>query len=435
MADAASAEGELGLKECIDLALRNNPATRSARYGRLAAEANVGASRSAYYPSANATAEAGLSGNLGTSEPAMGPSGGSATGTSVGGGFSLSYLLFDGGARGARVDLAMAVADEAEMQVEVAALDVALEAEVAYYGLQGALWYLDAVEKIIRQSDSLRALAQARYEVGLARRLDMVQAEARLAEAELGRASAQRQVTESRGRLAKAVGLDVRTTLQVRTVAEGSEDTSLADIDWLIEMATARRPELRQAKSRVEQALAEVKLADAGHWPTVVANAGISSSWDSRGTGTSFPWSAGVGVTLPLFAGMDTTWQARRSRFDEKRACEELAGRVTEIQFEVWTARAEALEAAGTITAARKVVAAADEAVALAEESYKTGLSTMVEVFDAQGTRTSALLRLVQARVGWYVAFSRLERSVGAALAAGNSTGYFDAGPKVEAGR
>ncbi len=414
---AALPEGELGLEQCVDMALHRNPRTRSAAFARDAAEANVGVSRSAWYPSLDAAASAGVSGRLGSGEVSSGPgSAPSDTGVAVSGGFSLGYLLFDGGARSARVDLAVSQLDSARLQIAVTALDVALEAEQAFYQLQGALWYRSAVEEIIRQAESLCELARARYEVGLARRYDLAQAEARVAEALLGRAAAESEVVQARGHLATVLGLDVRSPLSIRPIAEGEENTSVADADWLIDLALARRPELDLAREQVQQALATVRIADAGHWPTVSADAGVSASVDSRMNGVSFPWSAGVGVSLPLFSGFDTSYLARRARYDEKKAREELIGRVSDVQFEVWTARADAMEAAQTIAAARKVVAAADEAVRLAEESYKTGVGTVVEVFDAQGTRASALLRLVQSRVGWYVAFSRLERAVGAAL-------------------
>jgi outer membrane protein TolC len=170
----------------------------------------------------------------------------------------------------------------------------------------------------------------------------------------------------------------------------------------------------------VEQALASTRMAEAGYWPSVTGDAGVTASWDSR-TDTSVPWSAGVGVSVPLFSGFDTTHAVRRARYDEKAAREQLAGLVSDIQFEVWAARANVVEAAETIRATHKVVAAAEEAVRLAEENYKTGVGTVVEVFDAQGTRASALLQLVQARVGWYVAFARLERAVGTALEGGTA--------------
>ena len=216
---------------------------------------------------------------------------------------------------------------------------MALAAEEEYYGLQGALWNQATVEEIIKQADSLRQLAQARFEVGLARKYDVAQAEARLAEAELMRASAANQVTQARGKLAQVLGMDVRAELAVPALPAGEENATLADVDWLMELAQSRRPELVEARATVEQALASTRMAEAGYWPSVTGDAGVTASWDSR-TDTSVPWSAGVGVSVPLFSGFDTTHAVRRARYDEKAAREQLSGLVSDIQFEVLAARA-----------------------------------------------------------------------------------------------
>src|SRR5438874_11260566 len=83
------------LAQAIDLALANNPQTRTAWLEARAAEFAVGSARSAYYPEIDVLASATRS--------RSGVQGASAT-TTIGSSLALNYLLFDFGGRAAQVD-------------------------------------------------------------------------------------------------------------------------------------------------------------------------------------------------------------------------------------------------------------------------------------------------------------------------------------------
>jgi len=51
------------------------------------------------------------------------------------------------------------------------------------------------------------------------------------------------------------------------------------------------------------------------------------------------------------------------------------------------------------------------------EGEYKNGTTSIIEVTDAQTARTTANVRLVQARLDWHTALARLERAIGRTLA------------------
>jgi outer membrane protein len=406
----------LSLARCIERALENNPTTRAAWLAAQSAAASVGERRAAWLPTASLDVDARLSG-----DPVSDMGGDAGAGLSAR--LSLGYLLFDGGARTGRVDEAVARLEAADFRHQAALLDVALAVEEAYYDLQGALWYAGVVDELIRQADYQHQLAAARFEVGLARRYDVAQAKARLAEAELLRTSATAAARRATGALARAMGLDARTELAVEPLPEGDLRGSLADIDSLMEQAVAQRPELGTARAKVKEALAAPRIARAGHFPTVSADAGVGAGTDSR-TGETVPWSAGVGLSMPLFSGFETTYAVRRARYDEKQARVELEGLVTDIQFEVWSAYTRVEEAGETVAAAGTVVTAAREAVALAEESYKTGTGSIGDLLDAQAGLVSARLQEVGARIDWYGGLARLHRAVGESLSLPHTGGF-----------
>ncbi len=401
--------GPLTLQSCVEFALENSPVTRSAWLASRSAEEDVGIQRASLYPSVSAGAWLTTSGDL-TSD-----SGRQQDGTWVSTGFSVRYLLFDGGARRGRIDQANARREIAGLRHLSFVLDVALSVQEAYFAAQGALWFQQVVEQIIDQTRYQYQLASARYEVGLARRYDMIQAEARLAESEVVRSTAEGQVRQSTGRLLKAMGLDPRTFVEILSLSDKPEALLLSDVDWFMEQAVAHRPELAEAKALVQEALASARVAGAGHMPTVTADAYAGTSYN-RDLGSGFPWSAGVGVSIPLFSGFAPTHEIRKARFEEEKAREELRGMVTDIQFEVWSAYQQVLVSRDSVSAADRLYAAAEEGVLLAEENYKNGMGTIVEVFDAQGVRAYAGLKRVEVRTEGLLAMARLERSVATAL-------------------
>lgn len=407
--EVPSADDEMGFEECIDLSLRRNPRTRAAYLAAQGAAADVGLAQGAFLPTAELGLDTGLSGSPG-SAMSMDPG----IGASLG--FSLRYLLFDGGARRGRLEGARANLQAADFRHQTVLLDVAMDVEEAWFSLQGALWYQAAAEEIIRQAQYQFELAQARHSVGLARRYDVVQATAKLAEAELLRTVAGSQVRQGHGTLARALGLDVRTELKLKGLPEDQAVVPPGDIDLLISEALSHRPEIGEAQSHIEMALADARIARAGHAPAISVSASVSRSYDTR-TDPATPWQVGAGISLPLFSGFAPTYGLSRALFDERRARAELAREVTDVQFEVWAAHTTVQEAVETVAANRKVVAAAQEVVSLAEENYKNGLGAIGEVFDAQAARATARLELVRARVVGFLALARLERAVGRILA------------------
>jgi outer membrane protein TolC len=54
----------------------------------------------------------------------------------------------------------------------------------------------------------------------------------------------------------------------------------------------------------------------------------------------------------------------------------------------------------------------------MAEGEYKNGTGSMIELIDAQTTRTAARTQLIQAGLEWYTAMARFERAVGRTMAA-----------------
>ncbi len=401
----------LGLAQCIKIALERNPETQIAWQASRSAAAGVGQARAGYMPAADFSAGANR-GDL-VSLDSQQDTGAADTFEA---GFGVRYLLFDGGARSAGLEGAESELLKVNFQHNTTLQNVALAVEEAYYQLLAAKELERVAEQTSHQTQYHLDVARARYKNGMVAKSDVLKAETGKAEADLGLVRARSQVRVTRGRLANAMGLNPSKSFAVAELPQDPHQRELADIKKLMAEATSSRPELRSALAGIESGRMNVKAAEASYWPEVTLNADYG--WRDR---TFAPerdeWSLGVGITLPLFDGFDRGYTKLRAKSELARTVAEHEKLLRGVELEVWTAYSRLIEADQAIEASQALVASAEESARVAEGEYKNGTGSIIEVTDAQTSRTSANVRLVQARLDWYTAMARLERAVGRTLA------------------
>jgi len=401
----------LSLAQCIKIALERNPETRRSWQRSRSAAAGVGQARSAYLPSADFTAGANRGDPVALdSQQDAGPL------NTYDAGFGVRYLLFDGGARSAGLKGAEAELLDVNFQHNATLQDVALMVEEAYYQLLSAKELERVAEQTVRQTQYHVDVARARHENGIVAKSDVLKAETEKADADLQLVRARSQVRIARGQLANAMGLKPSESFELTELPRNSHQQELADAKKLMIDAASRRPELRAALARVESNRAKVKAADARYWPKMTLNADYG--WRDR---TFVPdrdeWFLGVGISLPLFDGFNREYSIRRAKSDLAETAAEYDKLLRGVELEVWTAYSRLIEAGQAIEAAQTLVASAEESARVTEGEYKNGTASIIEVTNTQTARTTANVRLVQARLDWYTAMARLERAIGRTLA------------------
>ena len=399
------------LAECLRTALERNPRTRASWEAARAAAARVRENRAAYLPSVDLRSETARGRTVALDSEKEGN-----TRNTYAAGIDVSYLLFDGGARRARVEGAEAALLEADFRHNTTLQEIALEVEESYYERLGAQWLLKVAQATVKRTQYQLDLAQARREEGLVTRADVLRAETQRAEAELLLVQARNGTQISHGRLARAMGLAVHTPFEIAELPSEIGKEELPRIEQLLDEAAQQRPELRAALARIETVRTEVAGARAAWWPAL--RAGLSAG---RRDTTFVPerdeWSAGLSVTYPLFAGFERTARSQRARADLARAMAEHAYLLQGIEFEVWTAYWRLIESTEAVEAAAKLTASANESARLAEGEYRNGVISIIGLIDAQTAQTEAERRLVQSRLDRYTAKAQFERAVGRALA------------------
>ncbi len=254
----------------------------------------------------------------------------------------------------------------------------------AYFELRA----LDAQLEIVRQTgegfQQTFDLFQKKEQGGAASGLETSRAEAALANVVAQIPDLQRQITAKENQISLLLGSNPGP------IARGKSLVDQNDLDvvpaGLPSTLLERRPDLRDAEQQLIAANAAVGVAKAGFFPVISLTTllGAISPQLSGLVSSGTTWSVGGGLAGPLFTGgrLKNQYRDRLAQRDEAQFSYEKA--VTQAFGEVSTALAAHQQLAGSIREQTRSVTAYQESVRLADLRYENGLSSYLEVIDAQ---------------------------------------------------
>jgi outer membrane protein len=404
-------EGPLSLAECIHIAMHNSPEARISWQSTRAAEATVGQNWGQMLPQLNfnAAAQRVKYQVLTEVEAAY-------QRTTYEANFGVRQLLYDGGQTGSRLSAARAALRSADFQHNTTLQDVALQTEQAYYELLTAQAILEVANDAVTQRQRHQDLADRKLGAGRGRKVEVLRAGARLAEAQLGVVESRNQVRTARGRLARSMGLSPSAPVEIRDIPVDLHQEEMEDVDKLLARASRTRPRLRAASEEVQRWKSLLSAEEGGRLPSLHANA--SYGWNDIHIlpEEKEEWSASLNLEWGLFTGFQRTYAIRHARARLQRSIRTYEKLLRDVELDVWVAYSRVIRSRESIRAAQTYVDSASETQRVAERGYEGGRATIVELIDAQTELTRARARLVRSRMQWYSSIARLERAVGQLL-------------------
>jgi outer membrane protein len=399
------------------LALKNNPRITASQLLALASGQVTRETRSGLLPqiSGAMTAEKAEDGSR------IGASAGALTDsrlyTHAGTGGSLSQLITDFGHTRDLVATSK-LQEKAQDQTALATeQDVLLATDQAYYRLLNAQSLLDVAKATVAARGDVQNLTSALTRSALKSDLDLNVASADLSQAQLLQLDAEDEVASSSAALAAVLAMPADTVYQAVEDPESapppppSPDSSAA----LNAVAQAQRPDLQALRF---DAAADQKFARAQqlqHLPTISALA-IGGISPVSPDGVFVPhWYAagGVNLTLPLFTGFRIDAQAQEARLRQKAAEKQAQDLSDTIARDVRVAILNAQTAFRRIAVADQFRKQTAQAFSLAQTRYKLGLSSIVELSQAQLQSTQAAVAAVNARYDYLLSLRSLDYARG----------------------
>ncbi len=388
----------------VDLALCQNPDTHEAWANARAQAAQVGVAQADYLPVLDGKASTSLA----RSDAEQSKQHKAA--------LTLSWLLYDFGARSATLENARQLLSAATSTLDASVQTVFLGALQSYYNVQAARAAVTAALESEKASRESLNAAEVRYQVGSATPADRLQAQTAWSQATLTRIKAEGTLKTAQGSLARMIGQSASTPLRLVDIPQAIPETPFAqDIETLIEEARARRPDLRAAEAKVQAAQANVAYARAADRPTLSLGAGPSwqKSKDSDGYDSSHGNAIGLTLNIPLFAGFSSPYKVRSAQAKAEAAGAQRDALHLQVALEVWNAYQNLTTATQTIRTSADLLASAEQSERVALGRYKAGVGNILNLLNAQSALAAARLQRIQAMLDWHISRAALARAIG----------------------
>ncbi len=395
----------LALLDVVDLALCNNPQTREVWANARVQAAQVGVAQAAYLP--------GLTGSVSAGRNWTDSAGRNSPYDQNSAGLTLSYLLYDFGARDATLENARQLLAAASASQDSTVQAVFLAAVQAFYQAQAGVTALSAAQESERASKESLSAAEARYKVGAATPADKLQAQTAWSQATLNRITAEGGLKNAQGALANVIGQDAQRPVSLMPLAEVSPgETFERDVNALVDEARRRRPDLLAAEAQVRAAAANLDATRAAGRPSIslAASGNRFDAGDSPVTHTS---SVGVTLTVPFFSGFAPTYRTRAAEAQvDVRSAQRDRLRL-QVALDVWNAYHNLHTATQALRTSADLLNSASQSEQVALGRYKAGVGSILDVLNAQSALASARQQRVQAALNWNVSRATLAQSVG----------------------
>lgn len=306
--------------------------------------------------------------------------------------------------------------DAAAREDDVRATTLSLVSDVAaaYLQLREADAIIAIAEQTLASRTSTLQLARRRFEQGLISELDVRQFEATVADPAARVADYARQRTEGENALSLLMGSAPHAIARGQLLSDIVKTVTVPDS--LPGALLARRPDVLRAQHDLQAATARIGVTVAARFPTITISSQYGAQRPVYGNlfdGKGEVYALQAGVSLPLFTGgrLSNEEKAAKARAEQSKNV---------LEQTVLVALREASDAAAGVRLRRDQLAAQETqeralqaAYSIAERRYNSGISSYLEVLDAQRSLFAAQLTRVQVERLYLTATVQLFRALG----------------------
>jgi outer membrane protein len=461
----------LSLDDAITTAHRNNPAFLQIQNNLRNSESTVRQAYAALLPSSSANFSTRY--QQGGTQFVQGVALGGSSADSRQSSYSVGLNYFISGAVAFAPRSARASRDASEADIATQAEALRSQVTQQYITALQSAAQAALQDTLVQTASGQLELANAKMKVGAGTILDVRTAEVALGQAQVAALTAHNTAQVEKLRLFQFMGVAPDTAAQLTTKFAIAEPHF--SLDSLIDLARRVNPDVAAKKSRQFADEMNVRAAKTQYIPSLSLSTGVGGnsfeyvdpnfpiasaaaqaanstssclSQDSvrtrvglsgltcgagtltperinaiRASNNQFPFKftrnpVGVSATLslPLFNNYSREAQIEQAKVARDNAAYDVRSRNLQLTTEVTQAYLTLMTDAKTVQLQEQIAGKATEELAFAEESYKVGAKTFLDVTTARGTYEQALSARVNAIYEYHKAFAALESAIGRPL-------------------
>jgi outer membrane protein len=402
----------LTIRDAHDLAIKNHPQLMAAQNEALAREQTVREVRSVYYP----TVAGAVTGAQGNDNARIGAGGGLSASRlfdRVGEGVLVSQLITDLGRTNNLVASSKFDAQASQQNYQATREDVLLAVDHAYYGTLRAQAVVRVAEQTVAARQLLYDQVNTLAQNGLRSTLDVSFADVNLSDAKLLLIRAQNDLLGSYAQLARALGTDRVSPYQL--MDEPLPASPNPNVDDLVNTAMDTRPDI--AKLRLErEAARKFSFAERDLARPVVSAVGVAGLMSYSSLQPPLPdkyEGVAVNVDVPVFNGGLFGARHAAAEYRAIEADNVLRDYRERVAQDVRVTWANVTTAYQRLDATAQFLRSATLALDLAQGRYNLGLSSIVELTQAQLNVTRAEIEDLSAKYDFQDQTSALQYALG----------------------
>ena len=322
-----------------------------------------------------------------------------------------------------RIEVAQRSIDSTDATIRTMAWKIRQDTEAAFFELAIAQETLDVMQTYVDVTRRLFTIAEQRRQSRDASGLEVLRADAAVADAKTQLAPVVVRVQQAERQLNIVLGRRAQQPLRISAPSFLNLDHlpgRLPEFDQLVIDAEQNRPEYKQNSADIGVQQAKVKLARATRWPDVQIGMGISSVpqsanvhyWGSHIKQKPFLY-AQIPITIFDY-GQGAEALARASFLQLQAQRKALTNQVRQ-ELNTWYSAAQGAEQQLRIFI-DETLPKQSRVVVLTEKGYSAGVIDLTGAITAQQAALGARLSFLQAATRYFQALVELERATGKPL-------------------
>ncbi len=426
LALALALQQQLSIDDAVRLARTNNPAFQKTLNDVEVAEADVRQRWGGFLPSVSADLRfsgfnsSRLTGEDDYGQPVALPSAVDIKGSSAQQGVGLSMTLFDGGGTVRELSAARAQVTVSNARIQGEALRLTGEVQRQYYRTLRASKLIEVEKQLLASAKERLQRTEQLLRVAGSSPVDVLGARAEVASQEQALARADADAQKEMLLLQEAIGIQGDVAYQLTSDLPKPLDPATLSIADLVARAVGGSPDVVAAQASVKAADRQASAARARRLPSITANAGYGRSMSLSSYDALFEmnpqnrsFSFGLGVSLPLFDGFQTSATVARADVTRDDARHDLRLATLRAARQVRSAYIDVTNAHKLLELAERKAAISRERLELAQEQYRNGAMSFTDLQTVIDRTGSAEREVVDARAQYATNLSLLEQYVG----------------------
>ncbi|HXE08783.1 MAG TPA: TolC family protein [Acidobacteriaceae bacterium] len=411
-APAPQPPAQLTLAQAERIAIQNNPNIGIARLLTLAQGQVAREARSASMPTlvGNMTAVGAHDNTRITAGVLNNPS----VYDRAAGGLTVSELITDFG-RTHNLVLSAKSTARAQLESERATQqDITLTVDQAFYRALTAQAVLKVAHETVNERQATSEQVAAMTKANLRSQVDLSFAQVQLSQAQLMLLDAQDQAETAMAALDTVLGFEQDNEYALVDPTPANPAPPPQNAESLVQQAFTARPDLAAANDNFTAATQFSKAERDLRMPTVSALAAVGGT-PVRADQIQSSWygAAGANISIPIFNGFLFNAREQEAKLRASASQQQVRSLRDNIARDVRTSVLNAQDAFQRIRVSREMLTQSNLALDLSQRRYQLGLSSIVELTQAQLAQTQAQISVSDARYAYATALSVLHYQLG----------------------